>query len=130
MEGMLQGKRENQGTEAIAIFFFFCYFLFSLRTGTCLDQSTCPLRSPDYGSVRKLPRVVVYPRHKGIRFIRGHTMPLKIGPPWICVATSSFNCTRLPVRTPKHFSLSGHFIFTCGRPHKPPNPPTPVPKDR
>ena len=28
-------------------------------------QSTCPLRSPDDGSVRKLPRVVVYPRHKG-----------------------------------------------------------------
>ena len=38
---------------------------------------------------------------------------------------------RLPGRTPKHFSLSGHFIFTCGgRPHKPPNPSTPVPKDR
>ena len=29
------------------------------------EQSTCPLRSPDDGSVRKLPRVVVYPRHKG-----------------------------------------------------------------
>ena len=36
---------------------------------------------------------------------------------------------RLPGRTPKISHFPGHFIFTCGRPHKPSNPSTPVPKD-